>query len=571
MSQAPDAPYDPYADQQPSFIDKHRDLVWAASVFLATVVLTVLAYPPNYPEFAYAFAVPAIFWAYLKPDFKLFAGTMAAAQAVAWTIMLGWLHHVTWFGLLLLGPFIGLWVGVWYLAAWWTMPRMIGRPTINRLVIMLGLSALWVVIEWTRNWLLTGFPWMPLAATQWKMVSMLQVASFTGSGGVSFMVIAVNIAFTAYAHRLFREGARGLNKRSQEFFLVLFLVLACFCVHLVTAMNRKRFTLPLARVAFVQPYIPQAVKWDESKAPAIMQTIEDLTLRAGDSKPDLILWPEAVTPYAVKGMPGMQKWTEDLVARAGAAVLMGSVEVEKTNTPEEVWRNGAFVVDPIAGLLPTSYAKRHLVPFGEYVPLRPLFGWLKKFTEVSDGDFTPGKNSATMLVRSASGAFTVGALVCYEDIFPNLSRQSVLDGADVLAVVTNNAWYGEGGAAYQHAAHSVLRAVEMRRPVLRCGNGGWSGWIDEYGNICAELKRLPDGVITTKVKHDPTDKELDAATVYFRGTATVNVTHDTRWQGRMSYYAEHGDWFVSLCAVLAVFAYYIALISKVPQKPAEEV
>ncbi len=569
MPQDSAAPYDPY-DPKPTFIDKHRDLVWAACVFVATVVLTVLAYPPNHPEFAYAFAVPAVFWAYLKPDFKLYAGTMAAAQAVAWTVMLGWLHHVTWFGLLLLGPFVGLWVGVWFLAAWWAMPRMVGRPTLNRLIIMLGLAAAWVVLEWTRNWLLTGFPWMPLAATQWTMVSMLQIASYTGSGGVSFMVIAVNIAFAAYAHRLFREGARGLNKRSQEFFLVLFLVLACFCIHLVSSMNRKRFTLPLARVAFVQPYIPQAVKWDESKAPEILGVIEDLTLRAASTNPDLILWPEAVTPYAVKGMPMMQAWTERVVARARVPVLMGSVEVEKPDTAEELWRNGAFVVDPERGLMSEGYAKRRLVPFGEYVPLRPLFGWLKKFTEVSEGDFTKGTSSATLLVNSAGGPFSIGALVCYEDIFPNLSRQSVLDGADVLAVVTNNAWFGEGGAAYQHAAHSVLRAVETRRPMLRCGNGGWSGWIDEFGNICAELKRLPNGVITTKVLRDPADKELAAGTVYFRGTATVNVTHDSRWRGRMSFYVEHGDWFVSVCAGLACFAYYIALVSKVPQKPPAE-
>jgi apolipoprotein N-acyltransferase len=569
MSQAPAEPYDPY-NQPPTFLDSHRDWVWAAGVFLATILLTVQAFPPHHPELAYAFAVPAIYWAYFKPSFKLYAYTMLAAQAVAWTILLGWLHPVTWLGLFLLGPLVGAWVGVWYLAAWWTMPRMVGRATPNRLVMMLGLAALWVVLEWTRTWLLTGFPWLPLAASQWTMVSMLQVAAFTGAWGVSFMVIAVNIAFAAYAHRLMREGAKGFNRRSQEFFLVLFLVLGCFCIHLVTAVNRQHFTVPLARVAFVQPYIPQAVKWDASKAGSIMQTIEELTLRAGETHPDLILWPEAVTPYAVKGQPDMQHWTEALVARAGAPVLLGSVEIDKPHTPEETWRNGAFVVDPVSGLTSQGYAKRHLVPFGEYVPLRSLLGWLTKFTDVGDGDFQPGTAASPMLISSASGAFTVGPLICYEDVFPNLSRYSALAGSDVLAVLTNDAWYGEGAAAYQHAAHAVLRAVETRRPVLRCGNGGWSGWIDEYGNICAELKRLPNGAITTQPKGDPADEDFKAATVYFRGTATVNVTHDTRWVGKQSYYVEHGDWFVSACAVFATFAYFIVRVSKVPQEPVEK-
>jgi len=569
MSQAPAEPYDPY-NQPPTFFDLHRDWVWAACVFVATVLLTVVSFPPYHPEAAYTFALPAIYWAYLKPSFKLFAGTMAAAQAVAWTILLGWLHHVTWFGLLLLGPFVGAWVGVWYLAVWWTMPRMIGRATPNRLAAMLGLCALWVVLEWTRTWFLTGFPWLPLAASQWTMVAMLQVASFTGAGGVSFMIIAVNIGFAAYAHRMLREGARGFNKRSQEFFLALFLVLGCFCLFAVTSTNRRHFTVPLARVAFVQPYIPQAVKWDESKAPAIMQTLEDVTLRAAATHPDLILWPEAVTPYPVNAYPAMRRWTEDLVSRANAQVLMGSVVVENARTPEETWYNGAYLIDPVSGLIPQGYAKRHLVPFGEYVPFRPLFGWLKKITEVGDGDFRRGTDASPMLVSSASGAFTVGPLICYEDVFPNLSRQSAASGADVLAVMTNDAWYGEGAAAYQHAAHAVLRAVETRRPVLRSGNGGWSGWIDEFGNVCAEVKRLPSGAVTTQPRSDPTDKEFSAATIYFRGTATVNVTRDKRWAGVQSYYTEHGDWFVAVCAAIAVLAFAIIRVSRVPQKPPEE-
>ena len=569
MSQAPAEPFDPY-NQPPTFFESHRDRVWAACVFAATVLLTVTSFPPYHAEVAYAFAIPAIYWAYLKPSFKLFAVTMGAAQAVAWTILLGWLHHVTWLGLFLLGPFIGAWVGIWYLAVWWTMPRMIGRATPNRLLAMIGLAALWVVLEWTRTWFLTGFPWLPLAASQWTMVAMLQIAALTGSGGVSFLIIMVNIGFAAYAHRLFREGARGFNKRSQEFFLALFIVLGCFCIFAITSTNRRHFTVPLARVAFVQPYIPQAIKWDESKAASIMQTIEDLTLRAAATHPDLILWPEAVTPFAVKGDPEMQRWTENLVKRADAQVLMGSVAKEKSSGAEADWYNGAYLIDPVSGLIPQGYAKRHLVPFGEYVPMRSLLGWLNKITEVGDSDFKRGIGAEPILVRSASGAFTVGPLVCYEDVFPNLSRESAQAGADVLAVVTNDAWYGEGAAAYQHAAHAVLRAVETRRPVLRCGNGGWSGWIDEFGNICAELKRMPGGVITTQPKGAPTNKEFKEASVYFRGTATVNVTRDKRWVGVQSYYAEHGDWFVYVCAAVAALAYTVLRTGRVMSVPTED-
>src|SRR5690606_10262708 len=159
---------DPYADVAPSFWRRHADALIAAAVFVATVVLTVLMFPPfRTPEFAYLFAVPAIFWAYRSPGWRLYVVTVLGAGAVAWTILLGWLHHVTWGGLLLLGPFVGVWIGSWFLAVRWTMPRQAGRGQLMRVLAVLGLAGLWVVIEWTRQWLLSGFPWLPLAASQW--------------------------------------------------------------------------------------------------------------------------------------------------------------------------------------------------------------------------------------------------------------------------------------------------------------------------------------------------------------------------------------------------------------------
>jgi apolipoprotein N-acyltransferase len=526
---------DPYAPKT-NFLTRHADYVGAAVVFVTTVVLAVLAFPPYHaPELAYAMLVPGTYWAYTRPRLRLFAWTMGTAQAVAWTILLGWLHHVTWAGLLVLGPLAGLWVGTWYLAAWWTMPRMIGRPTLTRFAAMLGLAAGWVVIEWTRTWLFGGFPWLPLAASQWTMVSMLQVAAFTGAYGVSFMVVTVNLGFAAYAHRLFREGATGLNKRSQEFFLALFLVLACFSLHVRQSLNRAAFAQPFARVAFVQPYIPQEVKWDPAKGPGIVDVLEKTTLQAAATKPDLILWPEASTPWAVRGDDSMKTFVETLAKRAQAPLLLGSLAIEHADKPDERWYNAAFVVTPDGGLLPDYYAKRHLVPFGEYVPLHGLLGWIKKFVPIGP-DASAGEDSSPLLVPIRRDAVVFGPLICYEDIFPDLARHSALASSAVLAVLTNNAWYGEGAAAYQHAAHAVLRAVENRRPVLRCGNGGWSGWIDEFGMVRKALVN-------------------EEGSIYFRGTETINVTRDSRWVGRESFYTEHGDWFVLVCIALAAFAF----------------
>ena len=541
---------DPYADT-PSFWRRHSQPITAVVVAVLTVVLAVLSFPPfKAPEFAYAMLVPGIFWAYSKPRLKLFAWTMFGAQAVAWTILLGWLHHVTWAGLFLLGPLVGAWVGVWYLAAWWTMPRLLGRPTPVRLVAVLGLAAAWVLIEWTRTWLLGGFPWLPLAASQWERASILQVAAFTGAYGISFVLVMMNLGFAAYAHRLFREGATGFNKRSQEFFLSLFLLMACVAIHFQEAFNRLGYSTPVGRVAFVQPYIPQEVKWDPAKGPAILDVLEKTTLAAAATKPDLILWPEAVTPWAVRGDDSVKAFAESLASRAGAPLLLGSISIENRGKPDEQAFNGAFLVTPDGGVQKDYYAKRQLVPFGEFVPLRPVLGWLSKFVPIGPEDFSRGLDSSPLFVPLRGESAVFGPLICYEDIFPQLARRSALGGANVLAVLTNNGWFGEGGAAYQHAAHSVLRAVETRRPVLRCGNGGWSGWIDEFGTVRATLTN-------------------EAGSIYFRGTRTVSVTRDSRWLGRRSFYTEHGDWFVLLCAAWVVFGVAV-LLTSAPPAPAEE-
>jgi apolipoprotein N-acyltransferase len=526
---------DPY-DLPPPWWRRHAGWVWVVAVAVLTVGLTVISFPPfQTAEFAYAFAVPAIFWAYRRPSLKLYAGTLFIAQAVAWTTLLWWLHHVTWVGLFLLGPLIGAWVGVWYLAVWWTMPRMVGRPTPIRLAATLGLAAAWVLVEWTRTWLLGGFPWLPLAASQWQKTPILQIAALTGAGGVSFVLIAVNIGFAAYAHRLFQKTETGFRRRSQEFLLALFLLLVCLSVYVSEAVNRERYNRKLADVAFVQPYIPQAVKWDPSQGASILDTLEKATMVAAANEPDFILWPEATTPWAVRGDPRVREWIETLAARAKTPLILGSLAIENRGRPDEAWYNAVFVVAPDLGLQTAYYAKRHLVPFGEYIPLRPVLGWLSKVVPIGD-DLSRGDSTAPLLVPLRRDSLVIGPLICYEDIFPALARASVRSGAEVLFVATNNAWYGEGGAAYQHAAHSALRAVETRRPVLRSGNGGWSGWIDEFGVI--------RGVLTD-----------ERGSIYYRGVKAVPVKRDTRWIGRQSFYVAHGDWFVVACAALAVFGF----------------
>ncbi len=544
MSPTPIA--DPY-ETKPSFWMRHTEFFGAAAVFALTVLLTVAAFPPHQgPEFGYAFAAPAIFWSYLKPRLRLFAWTMGAAQAVAWTTLLFWLHHVTWLGLALLGPFVGAWVGVWYLAVWWTMPRMLGRPTLVRLAAQCGLAGLWVVIEWSRTWLLGGFAWLPLAASQWQRNSVLQIASYTGAAGVSFVLIAMNVGFSAYGHRLLREeGRRGFARRSQEFMLALFLLIACLCVFMVEVRPFDRpQNLRLGRVAFVQPDIPQGDQMGSREGSGKLSRAGAIDARCGPNPSR----PGTLARIGDESAGDDQRRCAQCRDRAGgrihAPILFGSDAYENLGMANERAFNAAFVVAPDFGLQPAFYAKRKLVPFGEYVPLRPILGWLSKVVPIGPDDYAAGTEASPLVVGLPTGSAAFGVLICFEDTYPALARRTVLEGADVLSVLTNDAWFGEEGEASQHAAHSVQRAVDTRRLVLRCGNAGWSGWIDEFGG--------------TRFN----DKD-ETGSVYFRGSQTEDITRDARWIGRNSFYVEHGDWFVLVSALLAIVGYFAVATGKV--------
>ncbi|MBI2814153.1 MAG: apolipoprotein N-acyltransferase [Opitutae bacterium] len=546
---------DPYAPR-PTLWQRRPHLGWVLAVFGFTVFLTYISFPPvNTGEAAYVLALPGILWAYRRPALRMYVWTVLGAQMVAWTALLGWLHNVTWGGLLLLGPFVGLLVGSWFLAVWWTIPRLQGHKALVRIFAMLGLAALWVVLEWFRGVIFGGFPWLPLAASQWQRPLVLQVAAYAGAGATSFVLVVFNLGAGAYVHRAFFEGVTGFKKRTPEFSVALLVLMGGSFPFLADSFNQQR--RPLARVALVQPYIPQNEKWDAAHASEVLRTLENLTYTASHrGAPELILWPEAVTPWALYKDANVQPWLESVAKRTGKPILLGTVAAQQLSWPDWHWTNAAVVVSPADGLQAATYAKRKLVPFGEFVPLRPVLGWIEKFAPIG-GDFQRGSDAAPLLVPVNFGPtlngrmvsvrqVPVGVLICFEDIFPALARESVRAGAEVLAVLTNNGWFGEGGAAYQHAAHSVLRAIETRRPVIRCGNGGWSGWIDEFGSIRATM-------------------ENDAGSVYFRGAQTVAVTRDIRWAGKLSYYTQHGDWFLLVCVALAAGAYYTVLMLRPPR------
>lgn len=523
---------------------KLKDWLIACGVGLLSSLLYVFAFPPfAIAEGASVFAVPILVWLFHRRPRKMLFAIIGGWGFFSWLALIAWLRHVTFGGYLFLTLLLAAYFSLWFFAAAWLLPRLREASTISRIIGMISLAALWVVHEYVRTFFLTGFPWLPLAASQWQRPLLLQTASWTGSYGVSFVLIFFNLGLAFYIEKVIRQARKSWQRISPELVVALFLFLFSGFGGFYLARTSAGERETLFNAAFIQPYIPQEIKWDPGKSTEVLQTIRRTTLSIKNhpKTPDLVVWPEAVTPFAVIGDRGMQRWTEMIAEEMEAPLFIGSVGVEKTEKND--WFNGAMVIDPERGLSSEHYRKRKLVPFGEYIPFGPLFSWISKFVPI-DGSFAIGNSAAPLTATIAGKDYQLGGLICYEDVFPALARKTAGEGAEMLVVITNNAWYGEEGMPHQHAAHSVLRAVETRLPVLRSGNGGWSGWIDEYGSV--------QGVM------------LDGdGSVFFRGAEVMEISRDRAWKGKLSFYVRHGDWFVWLCVALSVFGF--SATSRVPQ------
>jgi apolipoprotein N-acyltransferase len=534
---------------------RYSGWLWARAVLVFTALLHTVAFPPfDVPEAAWVFATPALLWIIIRqPSRREFLLIVGGAMFVSWLVLLEWLRHVTIGGMIALSAIMAVFPTLWFAAAHWALPRASGSDMRRRILATLGLAGLWVVLEWVRGWFLTGFPWLPLAASQWQRPVLLQGAAFGGAAAVSFPLILFSLGLAAYLKRIQLWIRERKGRFCPEFYLAMAaLFIVTFGMFGEIARQQRR---PLIKAGMVQPNIPQSQKWDAMHASEILRVLEMFTKVAARQTPDAIFWPEAVMPAPVVGDAQMQAWVENLTNTVGVPLVFGAVSVEEvppadgTGEPDLLWRNGVYVTLPRDGLSRFSYTKRHLVPFGEYVPLRRFFPNVAKYVPIG-GDFVPGDSAGSLLVPVASinDVIRVTPLICYEDVFGNLARESVKSGTDLFFVATNDAWYGERGAAFQHAAHSALRAVETRRPVMRVGNAGWSGWFDEYGNIRAMM--------------------LDEdRRIYYRGAAAFAIDRDLQWVDRESLYVRWGDWFVGVCGAFAVVG--ALLLRKAPDAALE--
>jgi len=511
--------------------------LWGLIAGLSSATLWVLSIPPfDFAEAAYIAFLPLLLWLYAKPSQRLVAAVGFGVGWIAWFAILVWLRHVTWVGTIGLSGILALLFTGWLMATRHLLVAFADRSFFFRLLGFCGIAGLWVSIEWIRTWFLWGFPWAPLSLSQWERPVVLQIAAWTGAYGLSFLLIFFNcsVAQTLRNRTVQREVKMWTGWFSPDLYCGLgalgFSIYVFFNSLPAPGSWERLFT-----AGVVQPYIAPDLKWDSEREVENLEILEWHTRAIAAYDIDLVLWPEAATPWPVIGYPVMTNRVLRLTEEIGKPILMGTLIYEEEG---KVWYNGTAVSYPQGAIGENFYAKRELVPFGEYVPW-PFERIVQRFVPI-EGSFLPGTEPALLELKLQDRTFKVGSLVCYEDVFPALARASAREGAQLFFVATNNAWYGEEGGAEQHAAHSVLRAVENRRPVMRCGNGGWSGWIDAYGTI-REVLYDEDG------------------SVYFRGGGSYTVSQSNLWQRQQSFYTRHGDWFVGVSFIAVLCAVFLSL------------
>ncbi len=439
------------------------------------------------------------------------------SQTVAWLIMVPWvvrvmshyggLPYLT--GVLIfvaMAAFLGLYGGVFA-----AVVRLIGPG--GRFGTWLLVPLVWAAVEFARTYVLTGFPWNLIAAAIVDYAPLIQISRAAGPYFLGCLILlpAVLISWL-------------LTNRAQPIVQVMATaaVLTVVFVWWATGYVAERWRTTLDAgdetytAALLQPNISQEMRWNESNVVTIFQRMMEMTNEAADRGAGVVIWPESTVPLSYATTNFYRDAIESFSRARNVDVILGSV-AEDPAQPDRMW-NSAFLVS--GGRTIGHYDKIRLVPFGEYVPLRKMLFFARKLVHAV-GEFEFGVNDFPL-----RGKTSYGAAICYEVVFPQITRSQVRHGAAVLVTITNDAWYDGTSAPRQHLNQARLRAVEDDRDLLRAATTGISAFVDRTGRVVQELPMGREG------------------TIYARFSTRHIVTP----------YVRFGDWFAWLAAAVAVAA-----------------
>ncbi len=449
-----------------------------------------------------------------------FTGTFSWLGSLGYLYQSFFLHGLSFLLSIYLAMHFAFWA--WFIGL--LKPGTFTTSWRNLLVALLAAAA-WATHEWIRGWLFTGFGWNGLGVSLHAQYPVIQIAEFTGVTGLSFAVAFVNIIAVTTPVRLFLEAKTRRMRPHFDLTLTMIGIVAlmAFGLHRIQTASPSKSI----RVAAVQANVPQLEKFDPQFTREIFEKfsrLSDVALRA-NSPPDLLVWPESSTPDPVRDENGSSnRFVKQLVASSKTDLLLGTLDFEPGSD-----YNAAVLVSN-GGDRMQIYRKIHLVPFGEYIPLRtsfPLFAAIAG-TWVP-GDFSRGTDFTVFNLTNQSAR--VAPLICFEDTVGDLVRRFVANGANVLVDITNDGWFLHSSGSKQHLANAIFRCVENRRPMVRAANTGVTCFVNEFGHVNQLLQDDTGDTFTEGVL-----------------TGEISVPLD----GGLTFYVRHGEWFAECCAMITV-------------------
>ncbi len=385
-----------------------------------------------------------------------------------------------WFGLSLLQSLSG---GLIFVVL-----TLLGRLNIVKRAPLLKpalAGALWGIFEWSQTFFWTGVPWGRLGIGQSKLLLMLRPSALFGSYFVTFMIVAVNFTL-----------ALCLLERTKIKLYSVCAVGLLVC-HLTLGVASTLLYAPVENDGFVavaiQGNISSSEKWDMS-VDDILDVYEQLTFEVAEEGAELIVWPETAIPIDIDHNPTRVERIKGMARVSGCDILVGIF----TSDDSGMDCNSLVLFRKDGSVGEQIYSKRHLVPFGEYVPMRGIIETLiPPLTEIAmlEEDIAAGKDSGLIDWNGIS----LGSLICFDSIYEGAAMQSVRDGADIIILSTNDSWFFDSAAVYMHNAQAVMRAVENGRYVVRAASTGVSSVITPQGEVVNELDALQTGYVLEQV------------------------------------------------------------------------
>jgi apolipoprotein N-acyltransferase len=534
-------------------------------------------FPPlNFSSLAWFSIVPLYFL--IKNRTPLSAFFRGWVWGFAWAVSsFFWLREIEIFIPFLIAPIMGLFPAVWCLAVpffrkYLYFPEDVilkGHAEIESfrdkneraftwgardMQLAILLAALWAFLEWVRTWFLTGFPWNLTAISQWRNTAVIQISDLTGAYGVSAIIILLNVSLCLTIEKWKYILRDGKYRRPFALYFALAVLMLSMAYGTRMIMQKNTSTAEgsrILRVAVIQGDIPQSRKAGGLEAEFALDKYLELSELALLSKPDIVVWPETAVPVPYRAShPTAIKYRfkistltkERQIPFLLGAIDFGDVPFEKRLPDEIPVHNSAILVDK-TGEIVEKYHKMHLVPFGEYTPFGNHFSKLKEYFGMGR-DLAPGKDYT---IFELENGIPFGVNICYESVFPSISRKLVKKGADMIFVLTNDAWYPKSSEPEQHFVHSIFRAVENRRYIIRAGNNSCSSLISPLGFVVDSISYSKDAKTRAAIP-DPTKKA--------RGYAVFEVPLNQK--DTNSFYTRYGDVFILLCSLFIVVSSFNA-------------